>query len=54
MDTIVVGVIGVAAAGYIAWRGYKSLGKSSGCASGSCAGCSGCGCGLPSSGTKTK
>lgn len=44
METVVVGLIGVGAAGYLVWRGYKSFGKGSGCASGSCAGCSG-GCG---------
>ena len=53
METVLVGVIGMAAAGYIAWRGYKSLGKSSDCASGGCAGCSG-GCGVKSSGPRVK
>lgn len=55
METVLVGVIGVAAAGYIVWRGYKALEKKSDCASGSCARCSrGCGCGAPSSGSKPK
>ena len=46
MDTVIVGLIGAAAAGYLIWRGYKALGNSSACASGNCAGCNGgCGCG---------
>ena len=46
MDTVIVGLIGTTAAGYLVWRGYKALGKSSDCASGNCAGCGGgCGCG---------
>lgn len=44
MEIIVVGLIGATAAGYLIWRGYKALHKSSDCASGSCEGCSACGC----------
>ena len=54
METVLVGAIGMAAAGYIAWRGYKAFGRSSGCASGGCAGCSGCGCGANSSSPREK
>ena len=57
MDTVMVGLIGATAAGYLVWRGYKALGKSSACASGNCAGCGGsCGCGsaLPNNNNKRK
>jgi hypothetical protein len=47
METIIVGLIVVAAGGYLVWRGYNAMGKNSGCASGGCAGCGGCGCGEP-------
>ena len=46
METLVVGIIGSAAAGYLIWRAYKTArGESacSSCSSGGCAGCSGCG-----------
>lgn len=55
MDTVMVGLIGAAAAGYLIWRGYKALGKSSACASGNCAGCNGgCGCGSAATGHTDK
>ena len=54
METVLVGAIGKAAAGYIAWRVYKAFGKNSVCASGGCAGCSGCGCGTNSSDLRGK
>ena len=45
METVLVGLIGASAAGYLIWRGYKSLGKPSDCAAGNCAGCGGgCAC----------
>ena len=49
MDALIVGLIGTAAAGYLVWRAYKALVKSSACASGNCAGCGGsCSCGSAS------
>ena len=55
MDTVIVGLIGAAAAGYLLWRGYKALGKSSACTSGNCAGCGGgCGCGSAAPGNTGK
>ncbi|NMC32484.1 MAG: FeoB-associated Cys-rich membrane protein [Veillonellaceae bacterium] len=55
METVIVGLIGAAAAGYLIWRGYKSIGESSACASGSCAGCGGgCGCGSAATGHTDK
>ena len=55
MDTVIVGLIGTAAAGYLVWRAYKALGKSSACASGNCAGCGGgCGCGSAAPGNTGK
>ena len=43
MEMMIVGIIGSAAAGYICWRGYKSMRNSGGCGSGGCDGCCGCG-----------
>ena len=55
MDTVIVGLIGTTAAGYLVWRGYKALGKSSACASGNCADCNGgCGCGSAATGHTDK
>lgn len=44
MEMIAVGLIGTAAAGYIAWRFYKTVRGGSACPSGGCEGC-GVGCG---------
>lgn len=55
METTLVGLIGMMAAGYLLLRGYRTAQKSSGCSAGDCAGCAGCsrGCGTHSD-TKRK
>lgn len=45
METAVVGLVGVLAAGYLAKRAYGAAKKDFGCAGGSCEGCCGCAAG---------
>lgn len=45
METILVGIIGVAAVGYIGWRVLQSSRAGADCESSACNGCNGgCGC----------
>lgn len=51
MENIIIGAMGLFAAGYLARRAYKATKSDSGCAGG-CEGC--CGCGSPGGSAKKK